>query len=203
LESLEPKASIPALRQIKVAGRLDAMTMSDRTFILFTAEKQCFIKGIAKLIEQKTLSMLLDTNIILQLIRNNNLVSQQLESDYKLVSNPNGNLISYVTVDEIYALSLKFCWGKQKIAKMNALLEELIIIDIGGPDIADNYAQIDYFSEKFKKTARPMGQNDIWIAATATALGAKLMTTDADFDHLHPKYIQRIKIDANTGETIA
>ena len=53
------------------------------------------------------------------------------------------------------------------------------------------------------KPARPMGQNDIWIAATATTLDAWLMTTDEDFDHLHPKYIQRIKIDAKTGKTIA
>jgi len=53
------------------------------------------------------------------------------------------------------------------------------------------------------KPARPMGQNDIWIAATAATLGAWLMTTDEDFEHLHPKYIQRISIDAKTGETIA
>jgi len=37
--------------------------------------------------------ILLDTNIILQLVRNN-MMSQQLEADYRLISRPNGNLIS-------------------------------------------------------------------------------------------------------------
>jgi tRNA(fMet)-specific endonuclease VapC len=78
----------------------------------------------------------------------------------------------------------------------------LIYISISEPTIVNNYAKINYFSEKIVKPARPMGQNDIWIAATAATLGAWLMTTDDDFDHLHPKYIQRIKIDAKTGETI-
>jgi tRNA(fMet)-specific endonuclease VapC len=29
-----------------------------------------------------------------------------------------------------------------------------------------------------------MGKNDLWIAATASVLGAKLLITDADFEHL-------------------
>jgi hypothetical protein len=63
-ESLEPKASIPAPRQVKVAGRLDAMTVSDRTFALITAEKQCFVKGIAKSVDQKTLATLLGQDVL-------------------------------------------------------------------------------------------------------------------------------------------
>jgi hypothetical protein len=30
-----------------------------------------------------------------------------------------------------------------------------------------------------------MGKNDLWIAATAHALNAILLTTDNDFDHLN------------------
>ena len=145
--------------------------------------------------------ILLDTNIILQLVRNN-MMGQQLESDYRLISSQNSNLISYVTVGEMYALSLKFGWGEEKIARLNEILDDLVIIDINKPNVVDNYARINYFSEKVMKPARPMGQNDIWIAATAKTLGAGLLTTDNDFDHLHPKYIQRILIDAKTGETI-
>ena len=29
-----------------------------------------------------------------------------------------------------------------------------------------------------------MGKKDLWVAATASVLGAKLLTTDGDFDHL-------------------
>ena len=43
-----------------------------------------------------------------------------------------------------------------------------------------------------------MGDNDVWIAATAAAAGAYLLTTDKDFDHLHPTYVQREWIDPAT-----
>ncbi len=34
-----------------------------------------------------------------------------------------------------------------------------------------------------------MGKNDLWIAATASVTGVTLMTTDGDFDHLHPVHL--------------
>ena len=46
-----------------------------------------------------------------------------------------------------------------------------------------------------------MGENDVWIAATARRLGATLLTTDRDFDHLHGTWIDRVWIDPNTGKT--
>jgi len=102
----------------------------------------------------------------------------------------------------MYALSLKLGWGEDKIARLNEILDALVIININKPNVVENYARINYFSEKVMKPARPLGQNDIWIAATAKTVGAWLMTTDNDFDHLHPKYLKRILIDAKTGETI-
>ncbi len=39
----------------------------------------------------------------------------------------------------------------------------------------------------------------MWIAATAKVADAILLTTDGDFDHLHPKFLTRHKIDAKTG----
>lgn len=43
-------------------------------------------------------------------------------------------------------------------------------------------------------TARSMGKNDLWIAATASILSAKLLTTDNDFDHLDGVYLDLAKI---------
>ncbi|MGL4512267.1 MAG: PIN domain-containing protein [Lacipirellulaceae bacterium] len=45
-----------------------------------------------------------------------------------------------------------------------------------------HYATIDVFS---RSVGRRMGKNDAWIAATAAATNSILLTTDADFDHLH------------------
>lgn len=34
-----------------------------------------------------------------------------------------------------------------------------------------------------------MGKNDLWIAATASAIDATLITSDKDFDHLDGNYL--------------
>jgi hypothetical protein len=45
-----------------------------------------------------------------------------------------------------------------------------------------------------------MGKNDLWIASAAKATGATLMTTDKDFDHLHPTKLTRVWIDERSGK---
>ncbi|WP_259071537.1 hypothetical protein HDF24_26015 [Mucilaginibacter sp. X4EP1] len=35
-----------------------------------------------------------------------------------------------------------------------------------------------------------MGKNDLWIASTAALLGLKLVTSDADFNHLHQIFME-------------
>ena len=55
--------------------------------------------------------------------------------------------------------------------------------------------EIDAFSQgKLKDrpisiSARNMGKNDLWIAATASILNATLLTTDLDFNHLHNVFL--------------
>jgi tRNA(fMet)-specific endonuclease VapC len=39
-------------------------------------------------------------------------------------------------------------------------------------------------------TARNMGKNDIWIAATTLLAKGTLVTSDADFEHLDPTFLQ-------------
>jgi len=59
------------------------------------------------------------------------------------------------------------------------------------------YAQIDAFSQNKiadrplpnGKTARNMGKNDLWIAATTSVLQATLLTLDYDFEHLEEQFI--------------
>jgi tRNA(fMet)-specific endonuclease VapC len=65
----------------------------------------------------------------------------------------------------------------------------------------DAYADIDTFSqgkhpiynEKNAFSARNMGKNDLWIAATSFLLDIPLLTTDQDFEHLNPHFISVIK----------
>jgi predicted nucleic acid-binding protein len=48
-------------------------------------------------------------------------------------------------------------------------------------------------------SARNMGKNDLWIAATASVLKAKLLTTDRDFDHLDSEFLEVIYIDTKAS----
>ena len=69
-------------------------------------------------------------------------------------------------------------------------LNKCVITDINTSDVISIYGEIDAFSQgKLKDrplgmTARNMGKNDLWIAATASVTKAKLLTMDKDFMHL-------------------
>lgn len=39
-----------------------------------------------------------------------------------------------------------------------------------------------------------MGKNDLWIAATASVLGTKLLTTDEDYTHLDGVFLSVEKV---------
>lgn len=76
-------------------------------------------------------------------------------------------------------------------------------VDISHDQIIRRYAEIDAYSlgrNSVKplpkgRTARQMGKNDLWIAATASVLKAALLTTDHDFDHLDKVFGDVVYID--------
>ena len=140
-------------------------------------------------------SYLLDTNIILALMRWNAL-GKQIDQAYGLRANLNRSLISVVSVGELLSLTRQLNWGRAKVDRLNALIDQLIVLDINEPSILDAYGEVDSHS---RAMGRKMGKNDVWIAATARAAMVTLLTTDADFDHLDGSWINRIKIDPQTG----
>lgn len=60
------------------------------------------------------------------------------------------------------------------------------------PTVLDKYAEIDCF---LIEKGYSLGDNDVWIAATAAAAGAILLTSDKDFDPLHDVFLTRIYFD--------
>ena len=92
--------------------------------------------------------------------------------------------------------------GPRKLGLLGLLLEDISAVTIS-ENLTDTYAQIDAYSQHRNrlfadytfKTARNMGKNDLWIAATAALLGLRLVTTDGDFDHLHEVFfdVQKLK----------
>ena len=110
-------------------------------------------------------------------------------------------MISVVTVGEIKSIARRNKWGKKKIESLEELLERFLVADINVEAIVEKYAEIDTFSQgklldkKVDFTARNMGKNDLWIAATGAVLNLILVTTDGDFDHLNDEYLTVKKID--------
>ncbi len=135
--------------------------------------------------------LLLDTNVVVHLLRDNSL-GRSIDSRFDLRNRPERPLVSVVTVGELLALAEKLGWGLKKKARLQELVRELVVVDVNSQPVLEAYASIDSF---LRGQGRPVGQNDMWIAATARATGATLVTTDKDFDPLDPRFLQRSWID--------
>jgi tRNA(fMet)-specific endonuclease VapC len=86
-----------------------------------------------------------------------------------------------------------------ELDRLEQLVRQLVVVQLDQGSILSKYAEIVHFTECLQRPARPMGQNDIWIAATAAATGAWLVSADKDFDHLEPTLIRIAHVDARTG----
>ncbi|MGB1206217.1 MAG: type II toxin-antitoxin system VapC family toxin [Chitinophagales bacterium] len=141
----------------------------------------------------------LDTNILIIYIRDKQ-IKQFVEEKYHPFDPPNLPLVSIVSVGELKAFALMNKWGNKRLSKIETFLEQAIITDINSRDIINKYAEIDAFSQgrlenkPLGLSARNMGKNDIWIAATASVTDSILLTTDRDFIHLNAIFCQIEKI---------
>ncbi len=97
-----------------------------------------------------------------------------------------------MTVGEALTLGAIWKWGSTKLDALRAMLNELVVIGLRQGDIVDRYAAL---SAHCKAHGLTLSDNDRWIAATARAAGAVLLTTDKDFDALHPTFVDRVWID--------
>jgi tRNA(fMet)-specific endonuclease VapC len=134
---------------------------------------------------------LLDTNIILHLVRRSALAELILKR-YQFRENGEQPLISVVTVGEVYSLAYRWKWGERKLSTLSDLLDEAMIIPLEYAGLTEAYARIDAHC---RNAGRPIGENDCWIAATAAVTGAILITTDSDFNAVHPLFLNREWID--------
>jgi tRNA(fMet)-specific endonuclease VapC len=137
---------------------------------------------------------LLDTNIIVLYLREG-VLADFIDDTFNPLDDANEAILCVVSKGELKSLAKKNDWRIKKLAKLESLCEELLITDINSEDIIERYAEIDAFSQGRLKnkpssfSARNMGKNDLWIATTASIIGATLLTTDRDFDHLHNVFL--------------
>lgn len=141
----------------------------------------------------------LDTNIVLALVRGNEL-ARFIDRKFELRASKVRPMISVVTHGEIRVVAERNGWGATKIEALHNALINLVTVDINHPDVIDAYVEIDLFSQSHSDGARNMGKNDLWIAACAKAARAILLTTDKDFSHLAPQLLSLEVIDPDTGK---
>lgn len=138
----------------------------------------------------------IDTNILVHLLTGSHIGKLILE-----IFNDEAPfiIISIVTKAEILSISTQRGWGKKKQKMLQTLFAETLIVPIDTDEIVKVYADLDSFSQgkhpsfALESSARNMGKNDLWIAATAKITGSTLLTTDNDFDHLNHTFINILK----------
>lgn len=138
---------------------------------------------------------LLDTNILVHYVRSSP-VWRHVRDTYSPLTITPTPLFCVVTEGEIRSLGVQWGWQGRKLEQMEYALGYFEPEPIEDPDVMRAYAAIDAYCES---VGQPMGKNDLWIAATAAAMGATLLTTDRDFDRLAPRFLSRIWIDPDTG----
>ena len=135
------------------------------------------------------MNYIFDTNVFLIYMKNAE-TKIKLTRTFELDNPDNISILSIVTLGEIYALALKNNWGEKRISAIADFVKKFVIVDVTNSDLIQTYAQIDAFSQgkiltkPLHSTARNMGKNDLWIAATAAVTKSTLLTTDKDFVHL-------------------
>lgn len=143
---------------------------------------------------------LLDTNVVLIYLRESEL-KEKLDERLNLFSPENTLIISVVSIGEAKSIAIQRKWGEKRVAQLEGLLKKMLIADINARRIIERYAEIDAYSQgklatkQVDFTSRNMGKNDLWIASTASILNAKLITTDKDFRHLNPEYVDLLEIN--------
>lgn len=130
--------------------------------------------------------LILDTSIVIHLIRGND-VAKQVDAEFQIRHRADRPLISTVTIGECLSLVRQFRWGTAKSQALESLLREFVVVGIDSRPVLERYGEFHAWTRSIGRT---LGHNDLWIAATAAATGAHLITTDTDFDPLHPDHIR-------------
>jgi predicted nucleic acid-binding protein len=102
-----------------------------------------------------------------------------------------------VTHAELWVLIDRNKWGDDRKALVEKALQDFVTVDISGSPIVFAYRRVETAS-----VGKPMGKNDVWIAATAMMTGLPLITTDKDFNHLNGNLLEVHYIDPAVAKVL-
>lgn len=140
------------------------------------------------------MNYLFDTNVLLFYLRGGE-TARKLDLEWGIISPKNRIMASVVSIGELKAIAMRNKWGRNRVRAIEEVMRDFLILDINTTEILDKYAEIDAFSQgkhpnlPLALSARNMGKNDLWIAATASVYDLTLLTTDNDFSHLSETFL--------------
>ncbi len=142
----------------------------------------------------------LDTGVLIGYVRGAPYAAY-VEKKFSPSTAPNLATISTVSIGELYSFALRRNWGPTKQAGLATLLRSIPATPVAHQTILQKFSEIDAFNHRqhpslpLPVSGHTMGDNDIWVAATASVLNANLLTTDHDFDHLNGIFVNVFYID--------
>jgi tRNA(fMet)-specific endonuclease VapC len=143
-------------------------------------------------------SYLLDTNILMALIRGNAL-GRQIDEAYGLRASLQRHVVSIVSQAEIWVIADRREWGEAKRDALRTMFDHVVVVPIDGQGLLDAYVKIAAADGNHSKGPRNMGKNDLWIAATALHTGLPLLTTDKDFLFLNKNLLNILWVDPDSA----
>lgn len=135
-----------------------------------------------------------DTNILLMYLREDPIINF-INDNFSPFSQENIPIISIVSMGEMESLAMRNKWGSKRKILLEEFLAQFLVADIHAKEVISLYAEIEAYNQnkhptKIKKgSSVSMGKNNLWIAASASVLGASLLTMDKDFGHLDQVFL--------------
>lgn len=144
------------------------------------------------------LGFLLDTSVVLHATRGKSPVPAAIDAQFGLSASHFRPAICEVTKAELLAFSSG--WGEKRRALLSAQIDKTLVIPISHHGIHQRWADM---SSALRAAGLTVGQNDIWIAATASVAGMTLLTTDKDFLMVRRVAALDVRVlDSKTGQVL-
>ena len=146
------------------------------------------------------MNFLWDTNLLLHRICRSTRFDEANKT-YQFQDIGNQVFLSVINIGEIESIAYQLNWGQAKWNELSLCIQGVSLLGIY-EEVIHAYAKIDAYSQgklagqplPSGLSARNMGKNDLWLAATAHVGNFAFVTTDHDFDHLNGTFLHLLKV---------